>query len=222
MNISINCNYARTGVRNLYQRIAKPFQRISHSDQTSVIDSYNKQYEGQNMYLVPTVGYKRIPELLVSFNKKWHPQSQKKLFLQVFSISEWKNLPVDEKQKHSISNCRECVSKHLSLSRAFPARHCRTQLENEDPVVSFSKSNLSSPKRFGKKVLADLNAISQENFCTSFQQVITSTPKSHLIPKPSSQMKQVNSRQIIRKTKKVIQESMDSSAVDQVMANRIS
>ena len=98
MNISIGCNYARTGVRTLYQRMAKPFQRISHSDLTGVINSYNKQYEGQNMHLVPSVGYKRIPELLVSFNKKWHPQSQKKLFLQVFSILEWKSIPLEEKQ----------------------------------------------------------------------------------------------------------------------------
>ena len=154
MAVSIKCNYSRCAIPSLCQRIiGNSRRRLSQSELTGVIDEYNKKFESEAMHLDSSVGYKRIPRLLLTFTRKWHPQSQKDTFLRVFSLSAWSHLPADEKCKHSLSNCQECDRQHLSLTRAFPDRSSRTkQLTNKQPAVVFSKHDLSSPTKCGRKV----------------------------------------------------------------------
>ena len=223
MNQSINCNYARTSIRTLYQRkLGKESKRLSRAELTAVVKEYNERFESQALRLEVSTGYKRIPDLIATFNKKWHPQSQKNTYLSVFSLSAWTQLPTEEKSKHTLRNCKECHRQHISLSRAFPAKNGKKELENEQTAIVFTTRDLSSPTKCGRKVLSELSAICQENFKQSFQEVISETPRSKLVQKPSSQTRQTKGRQIVRSTKKAIQESMDSAGLNTVMANRIS
>ena len=67
-----------------------------------------------------------------------------------------------------------------------------------------------------------MNAICQENFQQSVHKILAGTPRSKLTIKPTSQEKQKHTRQIIRNTKQAMQESIDLTATQFVMGNRIS
>lgn len=222
---AINCNFARTAIRTLCQReftqsgTAKRFPRASIA---KVVEEYNTRFSEQDLKLSLTVAYKRIPELLGAFNRRWNPQSQKGIFLNMFSLSAWTDLPSDEKSKHSLQNCLACRTQHVSLTRAFPDKRSKQLLKDKEPSVSFNDQDLSSLANFGKKALNELNAITGEKFNKSVQDILSETPQSKLIVKPSSQERQSEMRRTVRLTKKNIQQSMDESGIDIVMRNRIS
>ena len=85
MAVSINCNYSRCAIPALCQRIiGNSRRRLSQSELTGVIDEYNKKFESEAKRLDSSIGYKRIPCLLLTFTRKWHPQSQKDTFLRPY------------------------------------------------------------------------------------------------------------------------------------------
>ena len=228
MSQAINCNFARTAIRVLCQREYSQcgsVKQLSQASMVKVVDEYNKCFSQlrPQMHLSLTTAKKRVRQLLDEFNKKWHPQSQKDTFLSVFSLNSWSNLPLEEKNKHTLQDCSACFEQHLSLTRAFPCNKAfKTKLKSEDPVISFNQQDLSSPSNLGKKALNELNAICEEQFKKSFQDVICETPQSKLIKKPSSQERQSQMRKVVRVTKQTIQQSMDDNSTSTVMKNRIS
>ena len=193
MSQAINCNYARTAIRVLCQREYSQrgfVKQLSQASIAKVVEEYNKCFSPQ-MHLSLTTAKKRVRQLLDKFNKKWHPQSLKDTFLNVFSLNSWTSLPLEEKNKHTLQDCSACSRQHLSLTRAFPCNKAvKTKLKKDEPVISFNEQDLSSPSNLGKKALNELNAICEEQFHQSFQDVICETPRSKLIKKPSSQERQ--------------------------------
>ena len=56
----------------------------------------------------------------------------------------------------------------------------------------------------------------------SVESVLSETPRSKLVIKPTSQEKQSEKRRIVRSVKKTIQKSMDETSLDTVMSHRMS
>lgn len=171
------------------------------------------------MLLSLTVAKKRVRPLLTLFNKKWYPHSQKPVYLDTFSLNSWNQLSLDRKNIHTLQQCVACHTQHRSLTRAFPGKKDKTMLK---PVIEFNEHDLSLPANLGEKALTELNSICEETFNRPIQEVIAETPNSKLIIKPSSQERQAEMRKAVRQTKKVIQQSMDSTSTSTVMSNRIS
>lgn len=209
MSQAINCNYARAAIRVLCQRECSQrgsVKQLSQASIVKVVDNLFSEFNSQ-MHLSLTTAKKRIRQLLDEFNKKWHPQSLRDTFLSVFSLNSWTILPLEEKNKHTLKGCSACSKQHLSLTRAFPCNKAmKTKLKNEDPVISFNEQDLSSPSNLGKKALRELNAICEEQFKKSVQDVICETPRSKLIKNPSSQERQSQVRRAVRLTKQKIQQ----------------
>ena len=162
---------------------------------------------------------KRVRPLLCTFNWKWHPHSQKKVFLDTFSLTAWDHLPAEEKDKHSLKQCLACHTYHLSLTLSFPDKKDRSLLQHQAPTISFNEQDLSSASNLGKKALKELNVICEHQFKKSVQVVLSETPKSKLIKKPSRLSEK---RKTVRETKKAIQQAMDDSSTSTVMGNRLS
>ena len=49
------------------------------------------------MKLSPNNAHNSVRRILTLFNKKWYPNGQKQIFLDVFSLNSWSKLSVDEK-----------------------------------------------------------------------------------------------------------------------------
>ena len=137
---AINCNYSRTAIRVLCQEefakcgVAKCLPYLSL---VKVVEAYNRHFseQGQCMNLSLAVAKKRVHPLLTTFNKRWNLYSQKTTFLDVFSLTSWNQLPLEEKNKHTLQQCSECHTQHLSLTKAFPDKKDRTMLQHQMPVT---------------------------------------------------------------------------------------
>ena len=88
-------------------------------------------------------------------------------------------------------------------------------------LLNFMSMICHQQKAWVKKTLVELNSICEVKFQMPVE-VLTKTPNSKLIPKPSSQERQAEMRRAVIKMKKVIQQSMDSTSTTTVMSNRIS
>ena len=55
---------------------------------------------------------------------------------------KWKRLSTSMKQKHTLSNCRQCALDHLSLQESFP----KGPVYYTDPIVSFPPNSTSERK----------------------------------------------------------------------------
>lgn len=222
---AINCNYSRTAIRELCQEefvVSGTAKRLPHESLVKVVERYNIHFSEQQLQLSLDIAKKRVRPLLTLFTKKWYPESQKPIFLDTFSLNAWNHLPLEEKHKHSLQQCVACHTQQLSLTRAFPYKKGKAMLQHEQPVIAFNEQDLASPSNLGRKALQQLNNICEDKFKRSVQDVITETPKSKLIRKPSSREQQDVMRKTVRQTKKVIQQSMDSTSTSTVMSNRIS
>ena len=113
-----------------------------------------------------------------------------------------------EKSEHTLQSCSACCTKHVLLTRSFPDKRSKRTLTKEDPVIMFNDQDLSSTADFGKKVLSELNVITEEKFKKPVEDVLSETPQSKLVVKLSSQEQQLKMRRTVRVTKKAIQQSM--------------
>lgn len=66
---------------------------------------------------------KKLPALREKFNK-WSSKllDQKAKYMEVFSLSHWKQLPLARKREHTLSNCKSCNTRHSETQSLFPVK----------------------------------------------------------------------------------------------------
>lgn len=72
-----------------------------------------------------------------------------------------------------------------------------------------SRKVLANSKRFGRKVLLELNTVTNTHFSQPIQNVVVETPKSKLAHRPTSATRQQEKREIENEVKKYIESEMD-------------
>ena len=137
-------------------------------------------------------------------------------------------LSQEEKETHSVKQCKACREKYSVLTEVFPTPRRRRKTPVAVPrgpntaTIQLSEQDLSTPKALGRKVLRELNNISQEKFQKSGEEVIVETPKSHLTHKPTSRDQRKRRLKIEKNMKEVIAQEKEEQASDLVLQNRIS
>ena len=111
-----------------------------------------------------------------------------------------------------------CLLNHFLVS----LRKGKKRVSITKPVISFNTNDISSSSNFGRKALKELDTLCQQHFQTSASEVLSATPCSKLIVKPSGQHKQSEKRKLIREAKNVIQDAMNQDSLNTVMSNRLS
>ena len=89
------------------------------------------------------------------------------------------------------------------------------------PQISFSPDDMTSPSKFGSKMLKDANSISENYSQKSIQQVLEETPRARLVRRPDSRQRLSNKRQILREIKNQIQTDMNSEGDTLILQNRL-
>ena len=82
--------------------------------------------------------------------------------------------------------------------------------------------DLSSPKNLGRKVLKELNTLSQDQFQKSAEEVIMMTPKSRLVCKSTSEENRKIKRKIEKNMRDAIMQQKEEEASGLVLENRVS
>ena len=144
-------------------------------------------------------------------------QELEETFLSTFSICKWKQLPPNKKQDHSLHDCKACQNHCSELVNAFPGSRKTTKL----PLIKFTKADLSTPAKFGRKALRELNVLVETTFKKSIQDVLVETPKSKVIHKPTSAKKQSEKRKLLRQTSHQLKEIKEQESINMVLTNRI-
>ena len=57
-----------------------------------------------------------ISNISNKFKKKWHPKDARLDYEKSFSIANWKALPLDKKQLHTLSKCKACHKQPQAIS----------------------------------------------------------------------------------------------------------
>lgn len=192
--LTINCGYFHTAIHELIPKRRGIFGR--DFDENKLIQDLTKLFSVQG-YGYETVQScykfsKKCNHILNAFAKKWHPTSARKEYEAKFAISEWKALPDDIKQQHSVSRCQACYNAYESLQMAFPAH----------PVYVAPKASLVSlpakclpQKEIAKKVLSELNLQWSTQYNRTFTKSLPEiAPELNLVEKPSKIVKKMEDR----------------------------
>ena len=216
MTESINCGYARVAARHFTTNHYKG-NKLPHGSYPKIMAEFNQHFSTMPSFKVDyTTTIKKFPAICRRFNMKWTPKSARKDYLEVFSIGAWNQLSTEDKQKHTITNCTECSKNMPNIFNSFPS----ARKQDTVPAINFSTQDLSNAKRFGKKVLRELNVLTNTHFSQPIQEVLVKTPKSKLEHRKDSATRQKEVRSIENKVKKDFENEMVGQ--DAVLQNRLS
>lgn len=218
-NMTLTCNFARVAVRHFTQQQMTKRHQLPKGSGAKVVHNYNDHFSvTSSMQVTCSYGLKHFTRITQRFNNRWRSTKSRVDYLKEFSLEKWGRLSTPEKEKHTLHDCQECQMQFPLLSAAFPGAKKKVKT----PAVAFSKSDLSTPQKFGRKVLRELNVVTQTKFKKSIQEVIQETPKSHMIKKPSSAERKAEKRKLQKEVIANIQEGNTQLGQNIVLQNRIS
>ena len=222
MSDSINCNFARCAVQRSMQTHMKT-NKLPKGAMPHILRNYNGIFSSvPALQVTHKIAATKFLPILRLFNKKWHPQEMRTAYITTFSLHNWKELSEEETNAHTVRNCTACYEKFATFSAAFPTpkrRGKKPLLPPKTTNIQFLEQDLSSTNALGRKVLRELNTISQERFQTPGN---VETPKSNLAHKPTSHEKRKTKRTIERSMKNAIVKQKEEQASELVLQNRIS
>ena len=143
---------------------------------------------------------------------------------ETFSPSAWKALPDAEKRQHRLQDCEACKRYYGDLTTLFPAKDPQSKVSTgqDENTVTIYTGRDATPKQVGKQVLNKLGPVVERQFGVTIQEVLTQTPKSHIIRKPTSAQKLREKCEMLRQVRDQIQSEYDRNDESFVMQNCIS
>ena len=102
-------------------------------------------------------------DILKCFIKRWNAKPTRSEYLKKFSTDNWKKLSSEEKEFHSLSNCRQCATEHLEFQKSFPS------LPIFEPETAERQSNIievNLPSTSGTTSTRDESEVTREVLAT--------------------------------------------------------
>ena len=102
-------------------------------------------------------------------------------YVKKFSTDNWKKISSEEKEFHSLSNCRQCATEHIDFQKSFPSLPIFEMAESQPNIIEInlpSTSGTSSTRDEAvvtREVLATLDSSYQSEFNHSFVTRYTKT-----------------------------------------------
>lgn len=222
MTDPITCNFARCAIHHFTTKHEGRYHRLPKGSYTKILHQYNQHVvDTPALTTTYTVVSKKFQAITKIFGNKWHPNHAKEEFFNTFDLEQWKSTDPQEKCKHTLCGCKECQERHARITHLFPLLHRKKDTAKTSPQISFSPKDLSSPPEFGLKLLEAANSISTTHFQKPIQQVISETPWSRMVLKPSSRMRLSQRWQFLHDIKNQIQTDMNSEGDTLVLQNRL-
>ena len=189
----------------------------------AVTREYNQYFaEEEGLRVSCSQASQKFPVICKLFANKWNPNDLRESYLSAFSSEAWSTLTAEEKAKHTLKKCSACKENYPDLSAAFPTPRRKAISRAKTTTIKLSKADISTPTSLGRKILQELNQISQQAFQKSGQEILIQTPKSQLQKKPTKQERRKQQRTIEKEVKSTIEQDKQECASDLVLGNRIS
>ena len=125
-----NCGFARSAIRELTSKV-----RNIATDKQQRMTAFQDLFKDCANYAIPlsyfdesfnrgSIFNRHCDKIIEGWNKKWHPPETRLQYESTFSMANWKALPAQEQQKHTLACCQECCNEHQVLQLSFPLKPC--------------------------------------------------------------------------------------------------
>ena len=168
---------------------------------------------------------KRFMVICRLFSNKCQSKESREAYLSAFGIDAWKALEPEEREEHTLSECKACQEHYPQLVNVFPtpAKRVRKPVVTvESHSIKFTEKDLSSTKAIGRRMLKDFDDITQQRFQKSVQEVLAEAPGCNLIQKPTKAHCTQQRKNIKKEVRDTIQKHKEESTSELVLQNRIS
>ena len=81
-------------------------------------------------------------DILKCFIKRWNGELTRSEYLKKFSTDNWKKIS-EEKEFHSLSNCRQCATEHLDFQKFFPSLPIFEMAESQPNIIEINLPSTS-------------------------------------------------------------------------------
>ena len=135
-------------------------------------------------------------------NMSQNNTNDKRLCFETFAPVKFRDMNADLKMKHSLKNCKGCLSHHKSVMKKF---------------CSSKRKQLTKPQNIKTRALNLLNDIShqfEQEYNTSFTDIITKNPITGLVKKETYNEKKKRKREELRNITNTIYESTTHTCVE--------
>ena len=159
MSDSFNCNFAWCAIQCFECAHFTKSHILPRGALPTIVREYNAHFTNEiNLQVNYVHASKRFVTISKRSNDKWHPQEKRDTFLSTFNTEVWQSLSQDQRDKHTLSDCKECQERYPDLSNAFPAgvRRGKKRVQKLPETIRLTKEDLSSPQALGSKVLREL------------------------------------------------------------------
>ena len=156
---------------------------------STVLEGFNKQFRGYSSFEIDeATAKKQFPIVNKAFNRRWHPADARNQYETAFSPSAWNALPDAEKRQHQLRDCEAYKRCDGDLTTLFPANgpNSKASTGQDENTVTIYNGRDATPKQVGKQIINKLGPVVERQFGITVEEVLTQTPKSHLIQKPTS------------------------------------
>ena len=210
--LAVNCGYARVAIRTLSE--------IEKGKQHTNINQAIRKQKFREMFAMPafqgsgpeycenqhsrSLFDRHCKEILAMFAKNWKNRDTRQTYLTVFSVEKWKMLSASEKERHSLSNCKECARNYSEFQQAFPGPTF-TLSPSDTAIRSFisevktaNQMAKSTEKATTSEVLTTLSSTYESEFGESFTTALLKLPNIQVQRKPTDAEKKKNRKGNIR------------------------
>ncbi len=217
--MTINCNFARTSMYSFTKKYMTKQNKLPRGSLPKIMHDYNSEFVNHPQLKVTyAFANKKFLAITRAFSNRWHPCNSKLTYLRTFYVTEWNKLEKDEQECHTLHNCRICTQEYPEMSKCFPGQKIKTKV----PLIKLYQRDFSTPDTFSTALLKKTNNVSKTSFNVPIIKLLTETPKSKLIKRPTKSQEKKVRRKILHEVKENVQDEMNDSSDSLVLQNRIS
>ena len=233
------CGFAKVAALEIETQIQKTAKKNSVSikgkentyklkkEQYQLFNTYfNNKEDQRNNFNINYSKYTTNLIKLRSIVRKWNfcKSTEKRQYLDTFSLKEWKKLSEERKSEYRLTDCRGCAVRYAAVQAFFPVKsNFLKKKAQSNPVLRAhnAAAKLTSPKPMRSDVKKSAKAIYEaisptfkETFGTSFSKALASVPELQLQTRNSktNHSSRKNRREQYRKAKENIEEQMKDTA----------
>ena len=173
VHFKINCGYARVAIRE-YSEVGRG---KGHCDTVERAWKFKELFSPSTTYINdPTIfdGYGHRDSKFHHYCKgingifsKWSNRESKQQCISQYSLNNWKQLPLQQKKRHSLADCKECAILHEEQQETFP----RPTYNPATPIADSLKNMLESSNDSAattKQIIGEIQPVFEQAYGKSF------------------------------------------------------
>ena len=213
----VNCGFARAAIRE-FSEVRRGKQPSKQSQQTR-IEKFRELFSSTRSYVTDDSifnGYDhrdppftRYCKSIIDSLVKWKACDQKSDYLKTFCTENWKKLPVYQKKKHTLDNCKGCALHYMVQQEKFPGPTFRPTMGVARSVQILIKENAGEKNPAAtttRQILDEIEPQYQQTYNTTFTECITKEPGTKVRIKPTATKRKRTKRKIRRECRDSINE----------------